>query len=94
MEFGLSFGEEEDFEGALLAVGQLGSGDLGLYAAGNGVAELERATALNLNAVVKGCAGGQCICAEAGAGVVNLEELDGGSGAILHGDFDVVGAAG
>lgn len=87
-------GQEEDLQGALLFFNQLGTLDLGLVAVWRGVLDLELAVALDRDPVVEGGPGSEGIDAEAGVGVIDLEETDGGAGPILDGDVDVRGAAG
>lgn len=65
-------GEKNDFELALLALGQSGSVDLDLLGVCACVSDFERAAAADLEAVVEDRSGGDVVSAEAGAGVVNF----------------------
>ena len=68
----------------------------GLMMLGEGaVAEgyLDRAAALQLEAVVERCSGLQGLCPETGAGVVHLNDAQWCGAAIGNGGFDVLGVA-
>ena len=58
-----------------------------------GVEELHGAGTEDLEAVVEVCARSQVLGAEAGAGIVDLDELDGLSGVVGDRRFDVRGVA-
>ena len=57
------------------------------------VGELEGSGAENFETIVKICAWGEGLGAEAGAGVVDFEEGDGGGGVVADGGGDVGGTA-
>ena len=56
-----------------------------------GVEKLGGAGAQDLEAIVEVAPGGEILCAEAGAGVVDFEEVDGVAGAIADCGLDVGG---
>ena len=93
MKLGFAGGKQDNLKGALLALGYCGAVDLRLETIAAGVLDLERAGAAQLDAVMEDCAGGQGIGAKAGAGVVDLEQLNWRSGAVLNGCIDVIGVA-
>ena len=70
-----------------------GPSDFCSWWAAVGVDELHVAGAEDLEAVVEVGAGGEGLGSEAGAGVVDLEELDGLGGAVADGGGDVGGVA-
>ena len=76
---------------ALLALLECWAGDLSLVAIEGRVLDGEWAAAAHLEAIVEGGSAVEMIEAEAGAGVVDFEELDGCAGAVLDGGVDVVG---
>lgn len=82
-----------DAEGAVLAFVERGAGDGVVVVLGIGVADLDGAGALDLEAVVEVGAVGQCVLAEAGAGVFDLEIGDLAAGAVGDGGFHVGRAA-
>jgi hypothetical protein len=91
---GFAGGQKDDFELALLALDERGAADLDLLSVCAGVGDFERAAAVDLKTIVVNRAGGNAVDAEAGAGVVDFEELNVGPGAVLDGGVDVVGVAG
>lgn len=93
-EFALAAGQKYDLELSLLALGEGGTRDLDLFPIGGSVGKLERAAAANLEAIVEGRAVCETVDAETGAGVIEFEELDRRTGAVLDGCVDVVGVAG
>jgi hypothetical protein len=58
-----------------------------------GVENLHIATAENLESIVEVRAGSEVLGAEAGAGIVDFEELDGLRGVVAHGSSDIGGVA-
>ena len=94
VEFGFAAGLKNDLERPLLPFRECGARDLDRLAVCRGVLHLELATAADLKPVLKIGAGGQGVGAEAGAGIVHFEKLDGRAGAIFDGGVDVVGVAG
>ena len=73
----------------------LSGGAFGLFVVegGVGVGEVDVAGAEDFEAVVEVCAGGEALGAEAGAGVVDFEEIDGLGGVVADGGGDVRRAA-
>lgn len=94
MELGFAGGVEDDLEVALLLFVEGGAGALELLLLACGVDHLDGAAVLELYAVLIGCTGGQRIHAKAGAGVIDLKEIDGRAGVVHDGDVDDVGLAG
>jgi len=85
MKLGFAAGEQDDLQRAFLALGHGGSVDLCLVAVRGRVLHLERTAAAQLNAIVEYCAGVQFVGSEAGAGIVDFEQLNGSPGAVFHG---------
>ena len=86
--------QEHDFKLALLVLGQGWASDLDLLPICGSERELERAVATYLEAIVEGRAVCERVDTEAGAWVIDFDELDGSASAVLDGDIDVVGVTG
>jgi hypothetical protein len=86
-------GGDGDLEAALGSFVEGGAVEGVIVVGAVGVEELHGAGAENLEAVVEVCAGGEVLGAEAGAGIVDLEELEGLRGVVAYSGFDVGGVA-
>ena len=93
MKIGFTAGEKDDRDGSLLVVGELRAVDVGLRFVRIRIGDGERSGTLNLNAVMERCTRGNGFRTEAGAGVIDFEEMNGRAGLILDVDFDVIGTA-
>lgn len=81
---------ENNAELSLLAFDERGACDLNLLTARIGVTDFNGAAAADLKTIVKVGAGGEAIEAEAGAGIVDFQELYVCARMILDGCVDVV----
>jgi len=93
MKLGFAAGEQDDLQRALLTFCYCGAVDLHLVAFRGCVLNFERAAAAQLNAVVEDRACVELVGSEAGAGIVDFEQLNGRSGAVFDGGVHVVGVA-
>jgi hypothetical protein len=84
LEIGLTSGQEDDGERALLQFGQIGAVDLWLTAIRRGVLQPEPSGALDLNAVVQSRPRGQGVLSEARAWIVDFQQADGRAGPVFH----------
>ncbi len=94
MEFYAPSGKQHYLHPALLALGKHGANDLILPAIAAGILHLERAAAAHLDAIPQKRAPRQSVGAEAGAGIIHLQELDCAAGAVFYRCFYVVRVAG
>ena len=91
----LSFaaGDQDDLQRPFLALGNGWAVDLHRVVVRGCVLHLERTIAAQLDAVMEDRASVQLVGSEAGAGVVDFEQLNWLSGAIFDGGVHVVGVA-
>ena len=94
MKLSLAIGEQHNLELALLRLGERGAIDLLGMAVAGGVLHFERTTAAQLDPVVEAGAGGQGVGSEAGAGIIDFEQLYRGAGAVFDGSFNLIGVTG
>ena len=86
-------GRDGDLEGTLVAFLEVWTFRFFVAEGGGGVGERDVSGAEDFEAVVEVCARSEALGAEAGAGVVEFEEIDGLGGAIADGGCDVGRAA-
>src|ERR1700704_1825675 len=84
---------DRDLEGAFVALFEEGAVGFFVVEGCGGVGELHGAGAEDLEAVVEVCAGGETLGAEAGAGIVDFEEVDGLARVVAYCRGDVGGVA-
>jgi hypothetical protein len=93
-EFSLSVRLQENLELPLLSFGKSGASVLDLVTVSSPVLHRQRAAAAHLEPVAEGRPGCESVSAEAGAGVIDFEELNWCSGLVLDRSVNVVRAAG
>ena len=92
-KLGLICCREDDLQGALLTFVENRAGLMMLGEGAVTEGDLDRAAALQFEAVAKRCSGLQGLCTEAGAGVVHLHDAQWCGAVIGDGGFDVLGVA-
>ena len=85
--------QKHDFKIPLLALAKDGAGDPHLVLIANCVLYLDRAAALNLDAIVKNRARSKTVCSKTRAWIIDLEEPNGRAAVIFDRSFNVIGVA-
>ena len=89
MKLGLTSRKQDNLDLALLGLGQRGSLNLYLLAAALCVLHFERAPAAQLDAIVEELARRQAIGPKTGAGIIDLQQVNGFAGPVFDGHIDV-----
>src|SRR5208283_4375818 len=93
MKLGFASWEQHNLEPALLRLGERRPIDLRGTAVADRVLHLDRTASAQLDAIAEDGVRGQAVGSKAGAGIVDLEQLNRCSGAVFNRGFDLIGVA-